>query len=162
MRSPIGTGAIVGSRASIKDSTLRRGFTAGHSAAPRVVLEGVTFSWNPVPGATGYRVFRVQHKSPKTMLDRVTTLSWGWRKVQTLEGRFKRAMCGVILLGLYPSPTALNAVLHGHRSRNLNGRECVWRREVMKAVGLKLQRSPAWPYKSGDTSLDPRRVSLEE
>lgn len=136
-------------------------FRLGTGAIVAEIVEGVTFSWNPVPGATGYRVFRVHHKSPKTMLELVRTLSWGWRKTQTLEGRFKRAMCGLILLGLYPSPTALNAVLHGHRSRNLNGRECVWRREVMKAVRLPLQRSPAWPYKSGDTSLDPRRVPID-
>lgn len=124
------------------------------------IVEGITFSWNPVPGAKGYRLFRVHPKAPKTLLQKAEHLAWAYRKVQTLEGRTKRAILGLIVLGLYPSPTAINAVVHGHRSRNLNGREVVWRREVMKKVGLKLQRSPKWPFDSADMSLDPRRVPL--
>ena len=46
------------------------------------------------------------------------------------EFRFK--VCVLALLGAdrYPGPVVIARAL-GHRNRNLNGRECVWRNEVL-------------------------------
>jgi hypothetical protein len=53
------------------------------------------------------------------------------------EYRFKVATFRALLDGVIPGPAALNERLHGHRSRNINGREARWRREVFEFWGLQ-------------------------
>lgn len=80
----------------------------------------VTIQWAQTPGrVTRYRIFHMH--APKNLKDRVEHEAWKWRKVHTQEGRVKRAMLGLILLDIYPSPTAINAVLQGLSQRPGSG-----------------------------------------
>lgn len=58
----------------------------------------------------------------------------------TAEAIFKRVIRHLQASGVYPSPTALNLLVHGRISDNLNGREAKWRREEMTVRGISLQR----------------------
>lgn len=56
------------------------------------------------------------------------------------EEKFKQTVRDLHKEGIYPGPTILNERLHGHRSNSINGRETRWRREIMKELGIKMQR----------------------
>lgn len=60
---------------------------------------------------------------------------------QTARQTFERGVATVIEMGLYPSPQRINVQLKRGRvnMNNLSGRECVWRREVCKAYGVRLK-----------------------
>lgn len=60
----------------------------------------------------------------------------------TAKLRFKRAVRRLWSRGIYPGPTALNRELHGHSSNNLGGCQPRWRRDVMRELGIPLQRKP--------------------
>lgn len=51
------------------------------------------------------------------------------------ECRFKLLCHDLERRGLDATPTRLNLEIHGHSSRNLNGRESRWRREVFEELG---------------------------
>lgn len=61
----------------------------------------------------------------------------------TAEERFKDTIRVWWNCGEYPSPTYLNWFIHHRWNRNLNGRECKWRREVMAELGIPLKRPKA-------------------
>lgn len=54
------------------------------------------------------------------------------------ERKFKRAVVALILEGAYPGPQRLNRLVHGHSCRNINGRECRWRREICHQIRFPL------------------------
>jgi hypothetical protein len=60
-------------------------------------------------------------------------------KLRSAEDMFKHAVTYLIGVEIYPSPRALNQLIHGHTSDNINGRECRWRREVCHELGFKLK-----------------------
>ena len=60
------------------------------------------------------------------------------------EKRFKKVVRELHKEGVYPGPTVINLIVHGHKARNLDGRETRWRREMFKELGIKLLR----PYSS--------------
>jgi hypothetical protein len=61
----------------------------------------------------------------------------------TAEEKFKQVIRMLHKKGVYPAPTMLNMMIHGHNSDNINGRETKWRREMMKELGIPLQRPGA-------------------
>jgi hypothetical protein len=56
------------------------------------------------------------------------------------EQRVKRAVRWLWSKGLYPGVWAVGMRVHGTARRDLNDRECRWRREVMLELGIPLQR----------------------
>jgi hypothetical protein len=63
--------------------------------------------------------------------------------VTPAEKRFKKVVRELHKEGVYPGPTVINLIVHGHKARNLDGRETRWRREMFKELGIKLLRPEA-------------------
>jgi len=58
----------------------------------------------------------------------------------TAEEKFKKVLRTLHSKGIYPAPTMLNMMIHGHNSDNINGRESKWRKEMFKELGIQFQR----------------------
>jgi len=50
----------------------------------------------------------------------------------------------LLRMRIYPTPTLLNEELHGHKSRNINGRETVARRMALERYGYVKGTNGRW------------------
>lgn len=65
---------------------------------------------------------------------------------QTAEIKFKKIIRDLHGAKVYPSAYAINVIRDKGKAYGLSGRECRWRREVFRELGLSIKSGPYAKY----------------